>query len=59
MGRIVICSSVGVYTEALTRGKEYRVIAEDKDKDQIKIIGDNNRSRWFREFYFVPSGTSF
>jgi len=58
MDKIVICTSVGVYTEALTRGKEYKVIAEDEEKDQIKIIGDNNRARWFRQGFFVPHGTS-
>ena len=58
MDKIVICTSVGVYTKALTRGKEYKEIAEDEEKDQLKIIGDNNRARWFRQGYFAPHGTT-
>lgn len=58
MKKIVICNSVGLYVEALTRGKEYEVIAEDEEKEQIKILGDNNRARWFRKDYFVPYGSS-
>ncbi|MEW9674016.1 hypothetical protein [Ammoniphilus sp. 3BR4] len=58
MKKVVICNSVGLYVEALTRGKEYEVIAEDEEKEQIKILGDNNRARWFRKHYFVPYGSS-
>lgn len=55
---MVICNSVGTYTEALTRGKEYDVLAENEEKEQIKILGDNNRVRWFNRHYFVPYGSS-
>ncbi|SFS98042.1 hypothetical protein SAMN05444972_11468 [Marininema halotolerans] len=54
----VICNSVGLYVEALTRGKEYEVLAEDEEKDQIKIVGDNKRGRWFKKSYFVPYGSN-
>ena len=36
MDKIVICTSVRVYTEALTRGKEYKVIEEDEEKRSDK-----------------------
>ncbi|WP_047155483.1 hypothetical protein [Aneurinibacillus tyrosinisolvens] len=58
MDKIVICNSVGSYVEALTRGKEYEVIAENEEKEQIKILGDNNRARWFNKYYFVPCGSN-
>jgi len=56
MNKIVICNFVGVYKEALTRGKEYEVIEEDVEKEQIRIIGDNNRTRWYKKNLFVPYG---
>ncbi|MCQ6563853.1 hypothetical protein [Paenibacillus mendelii] len=56
--KIVVCNDVGPYLEALTRGKEYEVIAEDEVKEQFKIKGDNNRSRWFKKYYFVSPGIS-
>lgn len=55
---IVVCNDIGPYLEALTRGNEYEVIAEDEEKEQFKIKGDNNRSRWFKKYYFVSSGIS-
>lgn len=58
MKKVVICNSVGPYVDALTRGKEYEVIADDEEKEQIKIVGDNNRTRWFKRYYFVSYGSS-
>ncbi|WP_047154070.1 hypothetical protein [Aneurinibacillus tyrosinisolvens] len=58
MNKVVICNSVGSYAEALTRGKEYEVIAENEEKEQIKILGDNKRARWFKEDYFVSYGSN-
>ncbi|NQF14930.1 hypothetical protein HPY31_13520 [Brevibacillus sp. HB1.3] len=55
---IVICKDVGLYFDALTRGKHYEVLAEDEVKEQIRVVGDNNRARWFRKYYFVPDGSS-
>ncbi|MGC5323904.1 hypothetical protein [Brevibacillus sp. SYSU BS000544] len=58
MSKIVICNSVGNYTKALTRGKEYEVLEVDEEKQQIKIIGDNKRTRWYKDYCFVPYGNS-
>ncbi|MFT9819304.1 hypothetical protein [Lysinibacillus sp. NPDC056185] len=58
MKEIVICNSIGSYSGALTRGKEYVVIEENKEKEQIRIVDDNNRTRWYKKYYFVPHGTS-
>ncbi|WP_186380570.1 hypothetical protein [Brevibacillus brevis] len=44
--KIVICDFVGTYVNALTRGKNYEVLVEDYEKQQIKIVGDNHRARW-------------
>lgn len=58
INKIVVCNDVGSYADALTRGKKYEVIAEDEGKEQIKVIGDNNRARWFKKYYFVTDGSS-
>jgi hypothetical protein len=55
---IVVCNDVGSYADALTRGKQYEVKAEDEAKEQIKVVGDNNRARWFKKYYFVAVGSS-
>ncbi|RUT29863.1 hypothetical protein EJP77_13675 [Paenibacillus zeisoli] len=55
--KIVVCDYVGTYINALTRGKEYEVLVEDEEKQQLKIVGDNNRARWFRRNLFLPVGT--
>lgn len=52
--RIVIYNDVGIYLEALTRGKHSEVLAEDEEKKQIKVVGDNDRARWYGKYYFVP-----
>ena len=46
----VICVSEGVYGRALSRGKRYPVLGIDVEKRQLRIRGDNRRTRWF------PSG---
>jgi len=42
----VTCISVSNYAHALTRGKRYTVVATD-EKGQIRLRGDNNRTRWY------------
>ena len=49
---MLVCISVGSYKEALTRGKIYEVLDEEPEKEQVKIRGDNNRTRWYRKYYF-------
>ncbi|MED1919365.1 hypothetical protein P4V64_29155 [Bacillus thuringiensis] len=56
--KIVICDFVGTYVNALTRGKNYEVLVEDDEKQQIKIVGDNHGARWFRKSYFLPAGSN-
>jgi len=58
MKKSVICDCIGPYSGALTRGKEYVVLEENDEKEQIRIVGDNNRIRWFQKDYFVPYGNS-
>lgn len=41
------CVTVGVYAEALTYGKTYEILASDEDKNQVKVQGDNGRTRWY------------
>jgi len=54
--RLATCLSVGVYVDAITRVRKYEVLAHDSEKRQIRIRGDNNRSRWFHEGYFDLAG---
>lgn len=55
---IVVCDFVGTYVDALTRGKEYEVVVSDEEKQQIKIVGDNGRTRWFKRNLFLPAGSN-
>lgn len=55
---IVVCDFVGMYVDALTRGKEYEVVVSDEEKQQIKIVGDNGRTRWFKRNLFLPAGSN-
>ncbi len=47
MKKMITCTSVSIYQEALTRGQQYEVLDEDTTKQQVKIRGDNGRVRWF------------
>lgn len=47
MDREITCTSIGMYRGALTRGRKYAIWAEDPRKRQVKIRGDNGRTRWF------------
>jgi len=40
-------TSVGVHEGALTRGRRYRLLACDTEKRQVRVHGDNGRTRWF------------
>lgn len=54
MTQEVTCITESVYSGALTYGQVYEIIAWDTNKRQIKIRGDNQRTRWFPEFCFTP-----
>lgn len=50
------CVTVGVYTDALTYGKTYVILAWDEDKNQAKVHGDNGCSRWYPGYCFDMTG---
>ena len=55
MARYVTCSSIGVYGNALTRGRQYEVLAERPD-GQVKLRGNNQRARWYPAYAFAGEG---
>ena len=52
----IVCIDEGVYSEALTRGTHYSALAEDAEKRQVKLRGDNGRARWFPTYCFDLEG---
>jgi hypothetical protein len=50
--------SESVYRGALTRGKHYTVLTLDDGKSQVRIKGDNGRTRWFPAYCFDQSDRS-
>jgi hypothetical protein len=54
--RLATCLSSSSYPEALTRGKKYPILAHDGEKHQIRICGDNQRSRWYPAICFDLTG---
>ena len=54
----MVCVSVSVFRDALTRGKQYDVLAIDEDKRKIRITGDNGRTRWFPSYCLDQSNRS-
>jgi hypothetical protein len=49
----VTCIDIATFPNALTRGKQYAVLASDAEKHQVKISGDNGRVRWFPSSCFT------
>ncbi|MGO4528567.1 hypothetical protein AB4Z30_05750 [Paenibacillus sp. 2TAF8] len=49
--KFVTCTSIGVYGQALTKGKIYQVVAEEADR--YRIIGNHNKRVWINKYYFV------
>lgn len=47
------CRCVGTYRDALTRGKHYAAKGRDPAKEQVRLLGDNGRERWFPMSLFV------
>ncbi len=43
----MVCVSVSVFRDALTRGRRYTVLAMDGEKRQLRLKGDNGRTCWF------------
>ena len=56
IGKLVTCVSKGCYHNALTRGRQYEVLAVHDERQMIKVRGDNNRSRWFSTGVFDLTG---
>lgn len=54
----LICVSESVYRDALTRGKRYAVCAIDSQNRQVRIMGDNGRTRWFPAYCFDQNAQS-
>jgi hypothetical protein len=54
--QLATCLDQTSYPEALTRGKKYPILAYDGEKRQIRICGDNQRSRWYPTVCFDLSG---
>jgi hypothetical protein len=57
MSKFATCASIGSYADALTRGKQYEVLDEDHTRQQVKILGDNGRVRWYPSACFDLDGT--
>lgn len=51
------CIKESVYSDALTRGGKYPVLAVNDDGKQIKIEADNKRQRWFPSYCFDLTGS--
>ncbi len=51
----LVCVRVSVYRNALTRGKRYTVLDSDDAKRQVRVKGDNGRTRWFPAYCFNQS----
>jgi hypothetical protein len=53
-----VCARVSVYQDALTRGNRYHVLAHDNAKRQVRVKGDNGRTRWFPVDCFDQSSSA-
>jgi hypothetical protein len=53
--RTLICKYVGNYPHALKKGSNYVVLEEDKDKEQIRILGEHGKRIWVKKNFFVDS----
>jgi len=52
MTREATCINESVYSDALTRGKRYSIVEINSDKEQVRAVGDHNRTRWFPLYCF-------
>jgi hypothetical protein len=55
MKQRITCTNAGHYH--LTRGKQYELLAHDKEEEQVIVCADNGRSRWFPACHFDLSGS--
>lgn len=55
--KVATCICEGCYNAgAFTYGNKYEVLSHDLEKSQIRICGDNNRTRWYKDYYFDLTG---
>jgi hypothetical protein len=54
----MVCVRESVYRYALTRGQRYTVFAADDAKRQVRVKGNNGRTRWFPIYCFDQSTRS-
>ena len=54
MGKIITCTRESSYRKALTRGKQYELLAEKEGK--VRVRGDNERTRWYSSICFDLDG---
>lgn len=47
---------VSVFAQAITRGKRYPILAIDVAKRQVRVRGDNERTRWYPMHCFDVNG---
>lgn len=53
----ITCKTVSVYSDGLTRGKSYKVLGVNEEKQMVQIAGDNGRLRWFPQHIFNLDGS--
>lgn len=53
---MITCTDGGSYAQALTLGARYQLLEHDSDKGQVRIVGDNGKTRWFPESLFDLEG---
>jgi hypothetical protein len=53
---IATCVNVGVYAHSLTYGNQYAVLAHNTDKNEVKVRGDNGKTRWYPDYCFDKTG---
>ncbi len=51
----VTCIDIATFSNALTRGKKYEVLASDDETRKVKVRGDNGRVRWYPLYCFASA----
>ncbi len=54
MGKMITCADESSYGSALTRGKQYEVLAEKEGK--VRVCSDDGRIRWYPSICFDLEG---
>ncbi|WP_145412106.1 hypothetical protein [Paenibacillus xylanexedens] len=49
--KLVTCTSIGVYGNALTKGKVYQAVSEEAHR--YRIIGNHSKRVWIDKYYFA------